>query len=560
MKKFAQRISGIRIKKLMMICFGIELILFLFLGIFGFTTIQTVVGNTKILYDRPHTNLVRMWEIKSRIAQTGNAISDFALSGESMSEEETANLSEVLKIVQDIENNKVNQSAATSDTMLGIMDAVKAWQAKGTELVNDLNAGKKIPNEAIDAYKKTEQTAIEKVDAIIGTASANALQFRNNSIKSANIFMVVMILIYGTAIVITIALLRIVMKVLTKPLTQLLKAANRIEAGNLDEEIEYNASNEFGELAQCFRQMQSYLKKVIEDVTVNLNHMENGDFRFHADVEYAGAFASIYHSMVEISNRMGIALSAMNESADQVSDSSSHVSSGAQQLSQGTTEQASSIEELAATITEFSKQVEENSENAKAATVKAEQSSEQLAVGQKNMSLMLDAMNAINQTSGEIGKIIKTIEDIAFQTNILALNAAVEAARAGEAGKGFAVVADEVRNLAAKSSQASQNSTELIENSLRSVEEGMGIANVTADSLNQIAEFAGSSAEILKEMSHSSQMQAESIKQIRGGIDQISSVVQSSAATAQESAASSEEMSGLAQFLKQMISEFKFHE
>ncbi|MEY8352714.1 HAMP domain-containing methyl-accepting chemotaxis protein [Lachnospiraceae bacterium 54-53] len=371
---------------------------------------------------------------------------------------------------------------------------------------------------------------------------------------------VFLLLVCAAAFFVTMACLIIAYRSVMRPLEILLDAARKMEAGNLSEEIDFDSGNEFGDLAQCFRQVQHYLRSVISDVTGNLNRMESGDFRVHTDAAYAGDFESVYKSIVAISRRLGSTLSHINESAQQVSGSSTHVSSGAQQLSQGTVEQASSIEQLAASIAEVSNQIDRNSENAKAASNQAEQTSQELAVGQNNMRRMLDAMNEINNSSSEIGKIIKTIEDIAFQTNILALNAAVEAARAGEAGKGFAVVADEVRNLAGKSSEASQNTTELIENSMRSVKEGTDIANETARSLNLIAESSEKSAGLLKEISRASGTQAESVNQIREGIDRISSVVQSSAATAEESAASSEELSGQAQLLKQLVSDFRFNQ
>ncbi|WP_077611859.1 methyl-accepting chemotaxis protein [Clostridium sp. Marseille-P2415] len=559
MIKLRKRVRDFKLKNLLVICFGIELLLFLFLGIFCTKNIQSMANDTKTLYDMPHTNLVGFWEVKSKIAQTGDGIRDWILFGNPLPEEQNANLTGALQQLKDIESNKVDKNQPTSDTFMDILNSVEAWGNKGNEIVTALNAGKKVSNEMAAEYTELEQSAIAKIDNSIGAASGNALNFRNRSVQNAANATVITLITFAIALILTIALLTIVLKIIMRPLDILLGAAKRIEAGNLEEDIDFEASNEFGDLAECFRQMQYYLKSVINDVTDNLNRMEAGDFRIHTDVKYVGAFESIHNSMNTISDRLGNTLSHINESAEQVSGSSSHVSSGAQQLSQGTVEQASSIEQLAASIAEVSSQIDQNSENARAASNQAAQTSQEIVIGKNNMGRMLDAMNEINNSSSEIGKIIKTIEDIAFQTNILALNAAVEAARAGEAGKGFAVVADEVRNLAGKSSEASQNTTELIENSMRSVKEGTDIANETAKSLNLIAESSEKSADLLKQISAASEAQATSVNQIREGIDQISSVVQSSAATAEESAASSEELSGQAQLLKQLVSDFQFN-
>ena len=229
----------------------------------------------------------------------------------------------------------------------------------------------------------------------------------------------------------------------------------------------------------------------------------------------------------------------------------------AQALSQGATEQASSIEELAATITEMSGQIQNNAQSALQASQTVDGVGEKILESNQQMQTMTKAMGEISASSSEIGKIIKTIEDIAFQTNILALNAAVEAARAGEAGKGFAVVADEVRSLASKSSDASKSTAALIENSLKAVENGTRIADETAQSLLSVVEGTKEIASQINQIAAASSEQSKGAAQVQLGIDQIPNVVQTNSATAEESAAASEELSGQAQMLKTLISKFK---
>lgn len=247
----------------------------------------------------------------------------------------------------------------------------------------------------------------------------------------------------------------------------------------------------------------------------------------------------------------------INIASEQVASGASQVADGAQVLSRGATEQASSVEELAATINDISRY----STNTAASTLDADKqvqiAGSRVQACDRQMKDMLSAMEEIRSKSVEISKIIKTIEDIAFQTNILALNAAVEAARAGTAGKGFAVVADEVRNLASKSAEASKNTAALIAGTVQAVEKGFGYANETAGSLVEIVDVAKSVSVTVGKISEDAKEQANAISQVTTGIEQISGVVQSNSATAEESAAASEELSGQAQMLKSLVGKFK---
>lgn len=247
----------------------------------------------------------------------------------------------------------------------------------------------------------------------------------------------------------------------------------------------------------------------------------------------------------------------ISTASHQVAAGSEQMSAGAQALSQGATEQASSIEELAASITEVSEMIRQNASHAQQASNNMDETTLGIEHGDQQMQNLVVAMNEIERTSGEIERIIKTIDDIAFQTNILSLNAAVEAARAGEAGKGFAVVADEVRNLASKSAEAAKETTVLIQSTLAAIKNGSAMVTETGKSLDQISDKAQIVNELVKKIAEASDTQASSIQQINVGINQISSVVQTNSATAEESAASSEELSAQAETLKTLVSHFK---
>lgn len=297
----------------------------------------------------------------------------------------------------------------------------------------------------------------------------------------------------------------------------------------------------------------------IKLAAANAQTLASGDFTVDVPEEFAarkdeiGMLAAGIKALIDSLNR---AFTNINSAAEQVASGSRQVSESSIALSQGATEQASSIEQLTASIEQISAQTRQNAENAKEVNGLAEITKNNADNGFSRMRDMLKAMDEINSSSSNISKIIKVIDDIAFQTNILALNAAVEAARAGQQGKGFAVVAEEVRNLAARSANAANETTAMIEGSIKKVADGTKIANETSDALKSIVDGIQKVSDLVGSITVASEEQSAGIGQINQGITQVSSVVQANSATSEESAASSEELSSQAELLKEQVSRF----
>jgi methyl-accepting chemotaxis protein len=325
------------------------------------------------------------------------------------------------------------------------------------------------------------------------------------------------------------------------------------ELAYFDNDGNYNkdSKDETERIAAAFVRLVYASREKVADT----KQIANGDLTTHIHIKCDGDVLGA--ALLELVNNMHRVVSSIYAAADQVASGSSLVADSSYALSQGATEQASSIQQLTASLVEIASQTNLNAKNAEKASELAQKAKSHAATGNEHMNGMLSAMDEINESSANIGKIIKVIDDIAFQTNILALNAAVEAARAGQHGKGFAVVAEEVRNLAAKSANAAKETTALIEGSKKKVDAGTKIANDTAEALGEIAAQVAAAADLVKSIAEASGEQAHAIEQVNGGIQQVSQVVSTNAATSEESAAASEELSGQANQLKETVSLFK---
>ena len=344
---------------------------------------------------------------------------------------------------------------------------------------------------------------------------------------------------------------------IVEPIVEVIDMLQQIERGNLSMRIEKEYRGDFAMVRDTLNVTMDALNNYISETRRVLSAAAEGDLTESISSEFNGDFGKLKDAVNAIVDTLNNTFSSISTAAEQVASGTRQVADGSQSISQGATEQASAIEELTATITEIAAQTKENAKSANIANELSIAAKEEAAKGTGHMQNLQRAMEEINEGSVNIKKIIKVIDDIAFQTNILALNAAVEAARAGQHGRGFAVVAEEVRNLASRSAQAAKETTDLIQGSIKKAEAGTKIANSTAASLASIVTGVDKTVELVGYIAAASNEQATGIMQVNRGIDQLSDVVQNNSATAEESAATTEELSSQAELLKRMVEQVK---
>lgn len=453
--------------------------------------------------------------------------------------------------ITDSEQNMINQMSALSNNLVPLEEAAME-QVKNGQM-----------QEALDyVYGSDYSTVIASINSLkeqfLNTLDTRASsQVRRLALAADVAEMVIFVMLILVA-AIQLCVMTVTRKRILDPVLAVKKQMGDISQGDLSSEFSLEPdTSEIGMLVQSIHETKRELKKYIKDIDSKLAQMAQGKMDLSIGSDYRGEFQPIQKAMAQILDSLNSALSRINQTAGLVSAESEKMASDARVLSNGAVEQASAVEELSSSIQSLSQQVGSTSMDAENARKSSMDAVAQLGVCNQKMEELTRAMTDISESSKKISGIIKTIEDISFQTNILALNAAVEAARAGSAGKGFAVVADEVQGLATKSSMAAQDITKLIHNSMSLVEQGTALSADTTQTLAAGVAGAARATELVERIASSAADQAEALSQLTQGMEQISNVVQTNAETAEKSSQSAQELYGRAEELKNSVQRFQ---
>ena len=478
-------------------------------------------------------------------------------------------LNDIVSSIEIGENSRAYMINKSGDTIADItLDTITIQniekQAQGDASLQDLAAIHTAMRRGENGFGSYESTSgamfaayapVEDTDGWSIAVTAPQLNYLGTTYN--NIVINVIVIVVSTLISILIALL--LANSISRPMRACAARMKLLVEGDLETPMpRIRSKDETGMLMESTNSLVEGLRTIINDLSYLLDGLAKQDLNVQTQHKeaYVGSFQHILSSVYHMKNQLNNVIRQVNRSAEQVSSASVELSASAQDLSQATTEQASSIQELASQITEISDQAKKTADSAVALRSQTHHTGEEVSLCNEQMQTLMEAMRKIQDSSDEIGKILKTIQDIAFQTNILALNAAVEAARAGAAGKGFAVVAQEVRELAGKSAQAAQNTSTLIAQSSDAVRVGSEVADHTANTLSEVVDSIHSVVGSIDAIATTANEQSDGVWQVSEGINQMAIVVQSNSATAQESAAASEHLSTEAMGLKQLVDQF----
>lgn len=520
--------------------------------------------DTYKFYKEAYANSTLQMEIRKDVQLVGKYIlwsmtTDDASSTQSYLNSAQQYADQVGKNVTTLEKSFHNKKKVAE-----LKDAIEELKKQRAALMELVQQNKN--DEALALFNSDYNNATEKLQDIlvdIGKVASAEAKSQYTSARVTGIVSIILMILIGAG---TVAFSNVIRTTITgimlKPIQELEGAAEKLKAGQLDVEINYESPDELGKLAGNFRQACKTLEVIVQDTSYLLGEMAEGNFNVSSNNPqiYIGNFKQQYESMSKLKHELSDTLTQINEVSEQVAAGSDQLAGGAQALAEGATDQAGAVEELTATVESVSGIAEKGAQTAADAYQNVLTAIDNAGKSREDLKALTDAMERISSTSMEIQNIIGSIEDIASQTNLLSLNASIEAARAGEAGKGFAVVADQIGKLAGDSAKAAVNTRDLIEKSLQEIENGNQITEKTVAALNEILEAMNSFEDVAKTSSTNSSEQADMLKQIEQGIEQISGVIQSNSASAEETSATSQELSTQSEGLKNLVGRFKLAE
>lgn len=534
--------------------FGVLLVMLLGLSIFAVIYLNQLSRYTADLYNHPFAVATAAERIDGNIVKMHRSMKDVALALNEQEIQAASNQVDLyeIEVYKDFEIIK-EKFLGDKATIIETEKEFRSWKVIRDEVIGLMETGNRAAAAAITKGKGADHIAalFKDLNDFETFAYNMARTFFTNAQNDAVFIIIFSIILAVIALVVGIVLAILVTRSITDPLMKIVTVGKRITRGDFpDSSLNIESRDEVGAVSAVFNKIVEVFKAKGRE----LEKIADGDLT--VEVQFASEkdqFARAFKKMVVSLNGV---LSQVNVSVDQMAFGSDQVARSSQSLSQGATEQASSLEEISSSINEISSQSRQNADNAIEANSLSKSAMEYAEDGNKQMAELISAMEKINSSSDEIKKVVKVIDDIAFQINLLALNANVEAARAGKYGKGFAVVAEEVRNLAVKSAQSVKETTGMVEVSIKNIELGNSAAQATADQLKSIVTGSGKVADLVEEIASASKEQAQGIDQINSGLSQIDNVTQANTASAEESASAAEQLASQGRQLKAMISKF----
>lgn len=547
------------IRKKLLVGFGCIMLLLVVLNGFSLVNIRKASDSVTELYEGAHMDSVTATALIMEMARMDGAVKGMLLNEDAAADgtdfqNALANISEHMEYLKASDGEFAEQTGLLATALSGLESTyndVKGLMEEGAV------------DEAMNLYTNDYVTVSKEAASIgqniVDAANSEAESFLKASEKNTGRKIIIQDLIFAVTFICSIFIAIKMSLSLTIPIRKLQKGMKEVSDGHFDFHVENDSRDELGILTQELNITVDRIKDYVFDIRYVLGEISQGNIALSVEREYIGDFVSIKDSLNQIINSLNHTMKDIQECGDSVNAGAESLSSGAQTLAQGAEEQNESIDEFQKSLNIVSALTEQDGENADKVTHLSNLAWDAVMESDRKMHEMTEAMKEIENSSQEIAKVIKLIEDIAFQTNILALNAAVEAARAGAAGKGFAVVADEVRNLAAKSSEAANSTVAMIQKSNEAVGNGTNIVVATAEALRAVGENVKSMNTVLSRIGESTAEQGRAFKVMTAAAEQISAVVHANSSAAEENSAASEELSRQSETLKELVGQFHFN-